>query len=409
MNKKLNILLFTLIFNLFCILGISAEALTSPTWGYSLDLPEGFVLANREGNSRYLFQHSIQPVDLQIALYAKGEFSSPKQNAEHIFAQLKMKHKDKPFDWHYKKAYLSMIEFEYAPSEKYQKKRLAGWLLVLELPNDKGNLVMLTYTDADKAKTCEPLMISSLDTVFTDVNSYFIPGPVTTALYPERGKEEVNYKFNDKNIKFKMDISDPEANKSVVDREFQLLTIYLNRDNVFEAWKRYYQIIFRDAWSRIQSFTLALQMAYPELMSETGIAPEKATELLLKFVQNFKYIRDRKGSDFTNLPQAVLQKKGDCDARSLLLVLVLKQMNIDAVLLISPTKHHSIAAVDYGKEYFDKAQNDKTTNKHFFEHIGKNYIMTETTAHVEAGNLDDRLNDADWFVVDFFLDDFVKE
>lgn len=69
-----------------------------------------------------------------------------------------------------------MVDFVYAPSKEYKSKALYGWLLTLELPNEKGWLVMLTYTDKEKAKTCEPLMISSLDTVFTDPLSYFEPG-----------------------------------------------------------------------------------------------------------------------------------------------------------------------------------------------------------------------------------------
>ncbi len=309
MKKRTSIAVFIAFLNVFCILGLEAEALSSPTWGYSLDLPEDFVLANREGNTRYLFQHSIQPVDLQIAIYTKDEFSSPSKTAMHIFSQLKMQHKDVPFIWHNKPAILSMLEFEYAPSEKYQKKKLAGWLLVIELPNDKGQLAMLTYTDADKAKKCEPLMISSLDMVFTDINSYFSAGPVTTALYPNKGEEKIDYEFAGKKLRVKTYRSDPEANKSVVDREFELLTIYLNRDSVFEAWKRYYRVIFRDAWSRIQPFSLAIQMAFPELMDADGINYEKTADLVLKFVQSFKYLRDRKGSDFTNLPQAVLARK----------------------------------------------------------------------------------------------------
>ncbi len=409
MKKRIRIAVLATFLVLFCIFGLGAEALGSPTWGYSLDLPEDFVLSNREGNTRYLFQHSIQPVDLQIAIYKKGEFSNPTKTAQHIFSQLKMKHKDLPFIWHNKDAFLSMIEFEYAPSEKYKKKKLAGWVLVIELPDEKGQLAMLTYTDADKAKKCEPLMISSLDMVYTDVNSYFTPGPVTTALYPKKGEKTAQYNFAGKQIPFKYDVSDAEANKSVVDREFELLTIYLNRDSVFDAWKRYYRAIFRDAWSRILPFSLAIQMNFPELMDEEGINYEKTADLILRYVQSFKYVRDRKGSDFTNLPYAALAKEGDCDARSLLMVLMLKQMNIDAILLISPNKHHSVAAVDCAsegktKEFFE------SSNDSYFPHIGKYYIMGETTTHTALGTLDARLKgDTEWFVVDFFINAVIPE
>ncbi len=399
MKKILRTSIIGLVLNLLCIFGLNAEALSSPTWGYSLDLPEDFVLADRNGNSRYLFQHSIQAVDLQIALYSNEEFDSPEKTAEHVFSQLEMQHKGLSFIWNNKKALLAMVEFEYAPSEKYQKKKLAGWLLVVELPKQKGNLAMLSYTDKEKAKECEPLMISSLDMLFTDINSYFIPGPVSTALYPKTGKKEINYIFNGKEINFSIDKSDIEANKSVVNREFELLTIYLNHKSVFEAWKRFYKVIFRDAWSRIQPFTLAIQMNFPEIMEKSGINAETTASLLLELIQDFKYVRDRQGSDFTNLPQAVLEKEGDCDARSLLMVLMLKQMNIDSILLISQKKQHSLVGVDC-----------KSETENYFSHIGKNYTMAETTAHVKLGEIDDRLKSgADWFVVDFFVDSYIRE
>ncbi len=409
MKKRSLIYIIAAFLLLFSTFSLSAEALGSPTWGYSLDLPENFVLTNRDGNSRYLFQHSILPVDLQIALYTKEEFSKTKKVAEHIFSQLKMKQKSIPFHWQNKDAILSLVEFN-APTKKEKKKKV-GWVLAIELPNDKGYLAMLTYTDAERAKECDSFMISSLDTIFTDVNSYFTPGPVTTAFFPNKNEnaKEINYEFAGKKLNFKIYKTDAEANKSVIDREFEVLTLYINRDSVFDAWKRFYRVIFRDAWSRIQPFSLAIQMNFPELMDDEGINRKKAADLVLKFVQNFKYLRDRKGSDFTNLPQAVLAKEGDCDARSLLMVLMLKQMNIDSILLISPNKHHSVAAVDCinqdeNKEFFE------SSDESYFPHMNKYYKMAETTTHTDLGIIDDRLKgDTEWFAVDFYINNSVQK
>lgn len=378
-------------------LGLCAEAFYSPTWGYALDMPEGFVLADRQESTRYLFQHSILPVDLQIALYPKKEFTDAGKASAHIFEQLKMQHKDISFSWRNRDAVLSMVEFVYAPSEEYKSKALAGWLLTLDLPDDRGWLVMLTYTDKEKAKDCEPLMISSLDTVFTDTSSYFEPGPVTCALYPKRGTQDVAYDFNGKKIKFKIDAGDAEANKSVVDREFALLTAYLNTPGVVEAWKRYYKVIFRDAWSRIYSASSAVQSLFSNRKNRPSA--ELLAKELLQFVQNFQYERDHQGSDFMNLPQALLEKKADCDSRAMLMILMLKQMNVDAVLFISPNKSHSVAGVDCSPE-----------SGVCFLHNQKNYVLAETTAHVKLGSVAKEMADQrDWFAVDFYVlhaDDF---
>ena len=355
-----------------------------------MDLPEGFVLSDRGESTRYLFQHSILPVDLQVALYAKKEFADVQKAAAHIFEQLKMQHKDLPFVWRNKDAFLAMVDFVYAPSKEYKSKALSGWLLTLELPDEKGWLVMLTYTDKEKAKTCEPLMISSLDTVFTDPLSYFEPGPVTAALYPKTGEKEVSYEFNGKKIKFKIDESDALANKSVVDREFELLTAYLNKPDVIEAWKRYYKVIFRDAWSRLYSASSAVQALFSSYKKQPS-AQELVKELL-QFVQNFQYERDPTGSDFMNLPSALLEKKADCDSRALLMILMLKQMNVDAVLFVSPNKSHSMAGADCW-----------AGSGVCFLHNQKKYVLAETTAHVRLGETAKEMTDQkDWFTVNFY-------
>lgn len=384
-NKILKCVVF--FFFGFCIY---AEQLYSPTWGYSLDLPEGFALTNSESNFHYLFQHTILPVDLQIALYKNEEFEDVQKTAEHIFSQLKMAHKDIQFMWRNRPALLSMVNFIYSPSKEYKQKELSGWLLTLELPNNSSKLVLLSYTDKEKSAQCEPLMVSALDTVFTDALSYIEPGPITAALYPKTGTMETEYFFNNKKIKFSLDKSDAEANKSVIEREFSLLTVYLNSEHLVEAWKRYYKIIFRDSWSRIYPATAAIQSEFSLLGTENA---ERATKEVLFFVQNFQYERNRNGSDLMNLPQAFLEKRGDCDCRSLLMTLILKQLNIDAFLLISGTKSHALAGVDC------------EGSGACFSHNGKNYLLAETTAHVPLGEIDDEMsNPEDWFAVDFYID-----
>lgn len=380
----------------FSLLALTAEQIYSPTWGYALDLPESFALTNKEDTSRYLFQHSILPVDLQIALYKKNEFQNIQNSAEHIFKQLNMEHKDILFLWRNKNAILSSVNFVYAPSEKYQPKNLSGWLLSLELPNDSGWLIMLTYTDTEKAGLYEPLMISAIDTVFTDMPSYFEPGPVTTALYPKTGTKEIEYSFNNATIKFNTELSDAQANQSVIDREFALLTFYLKHEHVYEAWKRYYRVIFRDAWSRLYPASSAIQSFF--FNSAHSLTNLQIASEVLRFVQNFIYERDRNGADFMNLPQAFLEKRGDCDSRALLMILILKQLNIDAILLVSPAKSHAIAAID--------CQTGGNEAGNYFTHNGKQYLLAETTSHTVPGEIVEKpFHPEDWFPVDFYLID----
>ena len=75
-------------------------------------------------------------------------------------------------------------------------------------------------------------------------------------------------------------------------------------------------------------------------------SPEELLGVLLGWTQGFTYERNFSGSDFTNLPKAFATETGDCDSRSLLLVLMLNQLGVDAILMVSPDYSHAIAAVD---------------------------------------------------------------
>jgi hypothetical protein len=94
---------------------------------------------------------------------------------------------------------------------------------------------------------------------------------------------------------------------------------------------------------------------------------------LLAWVQGFKYERDLKGSDVVNPLSAVLGARGDCDARALLMTILLHRMNIDAILMVSGIYSHSMAAIDVPGGGFRYSFN------------GKKYIVAETTAKANSG------------------------
>ncbi len=119
----------------------------------------------------------------------------------------------------------------------------------------------------------------------------------------------------------------------------------------------------------------------------------------MQFFKKNKNERDNENTKKKNLPQALLEKKADCDSRAMLMILMLKQMNVDAVLFISPNKSHSVAGVDCSPE-----------SGVCFLHNQKNYVLAETTAHVKLGSVAKEMADQrDWFAVDFYVlhaDDF---
>lgn len=355
------------------ILAFSLE-LGSPEWGYALDLPEGYELAERNGSERYHFTHTLYPVDLQIALYARDRFPDAATALTYVTEQFKSKGHQVNFSWRNRGAAIEQIAF---PTS-------AGWAEALELANKKGWLVIAVYTDEKKATSLEPLLVSTLDSVFTDDGAYFESGPMTAFAWGKEKGITADYDDGSTKVALPFDSIDASANQSIVDREFSLLTSYLDTPFVYEAWKRYYRLIWRDAWARFEKPAFILENRLPS-------DPAELTAKLLAWTQNFTYERNFEGSDFVNLPEAFASKTGDCDSRALLLVLLLNEMGVDAVLLVSPEYSHALAAVDCPGPGAR------------FDSGGKKYLIADTTSKTKAGLIAaDMADPAKWFAVDFY-------
>lgn len=388
MNRKKIQHLLCLILLSFCIAHpLRAELVNNLSLGYTLDLPEGFRQVNSRDNSRYLYQNTIIPVGLQIALYPYQQFSTVAAAADHIFSQLKAQKRAIQFLLQGNPALVANLQFT------QQNQKQAGWLLVQPLAAQKGWLVVLTTTQAAKAQEYEPMMISCLDAVFTSRQSFFEPGPMIQAVYPKEGAVKKEILFKGKKLSVYFDRSDSEANQAVIDREFALLTRYLNSPLQQKAWQRYYRMIYRDSLARCRHLSLMLEKELIEV-DKGGKLPsaETVAAALLEWMQDFTYTRDENGADFLNIPAVCTDRSGDCDSRALLMSVILQHFNIDSILMIAPEQKHAVAAVDC------------TGDGARFTHNGKRYLIAETTAKVALGQIAQDLADPRlWFAVDWYI------
>ena len=387
MNRKKIQHLVCVILLSFCIgHPLRAELISNPSFGYTLDMPEGFRQVNSRDNSRYLYQNTIIPVGLQVALYPYQQFGTVTAAADHIFSQLKAQKKAIQFLMQGNPALVANLQFT------QQNQKQAGWLLVQPLAEQKGWLVVLTTTQAEKAQEYEPMMISCLDAVFIGRQSFFEPGPMIQAVYPKEGTVKKEVLFNGKKLSVHFDRSDSEANQAVIDREFALLTRYLNSPLQQKAWQRYYRMIYRDSIGRCRHLSLMLEKELIEVSKE-GKKPsaETVAASLLAWMQNFTYKRDENGADFLNIPAVCADQSGDCDSRALLMAVILQYFNIDSILMIAPGQRHAVAAVGC------------TGEGARFTHNGKRYLIAETTAKVALGKIAQDLADPSlWFAVDWY-------
>ncbi len=372
MSYKKNLLVAFLVAAILA-LPAPADEMVSPSWGYALDLPEGYALQDSRGNDRFHFSHELYPVELQIAVYPVTQFNAVGEALSWVTDQLAPGAKKVAFEWRRRPAGIAQME----------GAQIGGWALALALADSKGWLVMAVYGPADRAVELEPLMISTLDGVFTDDGSYYETGPMTAFAWPAGSPVEARYRNGNTAVDVSFDDTDSDASQSVVDREFSLLTAFLGTPYVIPAWKRYYRAIWRDSWGRFAKATFKLGAFLPE-------RSDALLKELLTWTQGFTYERDFSGSDFTNLPKAFASETGDCDSRSLLLVLMLNQLGVDAILLVSPDYGHAIAAADCPGEGAR------------YELAGKKYLVADTTSREAPGRIAaDMADSSKWFSVTF--------
>ena len=382
--KKSHLLLFYLYIGLTSLplSALYAEEIASSEHLFFADIPEGFMLAEHNGRDRFRYQNAVYPAEFQIAIYPHEQFANATEALNFVLEQIGATEPAAELTWRTRSAAISRLDF---PLGK-------GWSFAAELPQQKGYLVVLSYSYAGQTEQggiqffdeqLDLFHLSVLDSFLTGLGNSTSPGIVTTFAYPKEG--EINVSFNSKNVNLSVpfDKADAKANQYVVDREYLVLTQYAGTPLVEAAWRRFYRIIYRDAWQRTEKAAFILDGALPR------DANARALELI-NWLFGFEYTRDLAGSDFTSLPDAFANKTGDCDTRCMLFVLLMRQMGQDAALLISPALSHSVAVV--AAEVAGPA----------FLIEGKAMSAVDLTSSSTGGRLLPEMQDASkWFAVTF--------
>ena len=117
--------------------------------------------------------------------------------------------------------------------------------------------------------------------------------------------------------------------------------------------------------------------------------PTECARRVLAWVQGFSYERDLAGIDYVPPLAAAFGRRGDCDARAVVMAIVLEGLGIDCVLMLSREYSHAMLAVDVpgGGQRFPFG--------------GGEYLVAETTAKVGLGMIDaDQADFSKWLGVD---------
>ena len=381
--------LFYILFILFALTSYSfSEQITDRDFGFSLDIPEGFEIADyTEDGMSYVFSHPNIPVTLVMKITEEKNVKSAAEVLKKNLNKLNAAGETDSFNWNGISCGIS--NFSMTIDTNY-----SGWAVSAPV-KIKGYYVLLLCYAPESKKGCDQFIISTINSLCVNSEDLNTPGIITSYAYPEEGKKTVSLKIAGKEINTSLNKIDEEAAKFVIDLEYSVLNLYANHKMWKEAWQRYYRMIYRDNAGRLQQAAKDVYNAlYPELKkSFPQDADIKYAQALLSWVQNFGYERaqSKNESDFTSLPAALSGKGSDCDSRSMLVSVFLNYTGIDTAILISREYSHAVVVTDI-----------PAPGQTFTMENGREYIFGETTARVTWGMLaQDQTDRTKWIPVTF--------
>ncbi|MDR0623749.1 MAG: hypothetical protein LBG10_04900 [Treponema sp.] len=422
MIRRLSLLLLLLFPAVFAF----SSPLYSPTWGFRLDLPEGYEYTGGDGKNRFSFQNDGGAI-FDAAVY-QGTYATMKALVDDVNKRLGNQGDVSFFEYRNKLAALIELRFtgpgngtaEGGKSGGGSGSPYTGWGLCVELESpESGNtgagsaagkpggsspplFLALAHGPAGKADLAV-LHLSALDSIAPSEAERRFPGPIMEFGYP-RG-EPRNMPLAGFNMTAQIRENDAEAAQALVDREFGILRRYLFSPQWQEAWIRFYRVIYRDSWERLADAAFQLERRWNVPPAEVKPAAEAGKTApaaaggeenrvfagkALAWVQSFAYERDLMGSDFVNLVSAAVEGRGDCDSRALLWALILAQADIPAAIMVSRNHNHAMGLADV---------NGAGAR---FEMEGKKWLVAETTAPVALGLIGKDVSDTEsWLGINF--------
>ena len=324
-----------------------SEVISSDVFGYTIDFPEMFQIIDMTEDERsILFEHQLLPVQAAIKIWPQKSYTNSQDCLKATLGKIASTQDVTGVKWRNQSCAVSRIQM----NEAVLGEKMEGWAVCTPLPQTKDYFVMLSYAPENKAYDCEQFILSLLDSIMIDRGSRREAGLITTFAFPKKGNKSIELEIEGEKIKTFMDEDDAEANQFVVDREFAVFKLFIDQQCWKEAWQRFYRLIAKDGIGRLKRPAFDISTALSPACNDADPENPSAAmaQKLLTWIQGFNYERPSATpdkADFTNIPATFTGSGSDCDSRSMLLMLLLKNMNIDSCMFISVDYSHAMAGV----------------------------------------------------------------
>lgn len=353
---------------------LSAELVYQEDESWSLDLPEGMILDSIDAEAQYTaFSSPDGSMAIQVFHLGKDGDSDPVRANERIRTAMKAGLADagiSTFLWNGKKVCLADMSWQMGTGN------FRGYFMTVE--SDQASQAVLVGSTVDTWPRNQAWLISTLDSLGLTQDDWILPGPISTALDGPKQEDSI------------------QANQDLIEREALILSQYQKapREIQIKAWTRFYRVIYRDSFSRLAE---SAQVVRNQLLKEK-IPIKDHPSHLAAWIQNFTYERPGSLSDLRSPLASIVTKTGDCDARGLVFMIMLRHWGIANIMMVSSVHQHSLVGVNLAGE----------GAKFNFE--GTEWLITELTAKVPLGQIEQKMaKSADWIGMNLEYDPWAEQ
>ena len=335
--------------------------------GASIDMPSGFTPGDGDGRTRFSYFDPAGEMELDILVYEPDRFFTADGMAAEIVATLDSQGDTSTFRYEGREAALTELAFTF---DGVARK---GYGLFVAGKTGEADYALLAHVAAARFDAYGEYIISCLDSFSIDRAARREPGPVSQFLlpWPPNRAARRTAVLPGGAVELAWSAEEAAQELDVAVREARILALYAETDTLWvDAWARFYRMVYRESAARLDGLADAFARSLP--LGD----PTECARRVLAWVQGFTDAPDDSGIDFVPALPAAFERRGDCDARAVVMAIVLERLGIDCVLMISREYSHAMVgvAVPGGGQRF-------TFN-------GRDYLVAETTAKVGIGLID---------------------
>ena len=355
-----------LLFGVLLAAPLAAKELAAAQ-GASIDMPSGFTAGDGDGRTRFSYFDPAGELELDILVHEPQRFSTAGAMAAETLSKLGSRGDTSTFGYAGRDAAISELAF---PLNGTARK---GYAVFVAGKAGEAGYALIAHVDAARFDAYGEYLISCLDGFSIDRAARREPGPVSQFLLPwpadRTARRTVALPAGPADVAWSAEEAAHELDLAI--REYRVLALYAETEDLWiDAWARFYRMVYRESAARLDGLTEAFARSLP--LDD----PTECARRVLAWVQGFTDTPDDSGIDFVPPLPAAFERRGDCDARAVVMAIVLERLGIDCVLMISREYSHAMVGVGVpgGGQRFTVG--------------GRDYLVAETTAKVGIGMID---------------------